>query len=171
MSLSDRIHFRMIALVHETLYGVIRNPHKILTDIGLRKGQRVLEIGCGPGFFTIPAAEIVGNSGQLCAIDNNPYAIAHVRKKVAKSGLTNIQVVEKDITQTGLTPQSFEVAFIFGFHHFHGEMPPILNEVHRLLAPRGQLIVEGELFQKSGLFTREKTADNMYYYRKSGARP
>jgi len=169
MSFSERIHFWMITLVHETLYGLIRDPYKILTSAGIREGQRVLEIGPGPGFFTIPAAEMVGETGWLCAADNNPYAVKHVRKKIAKSGLTNIQVVEKDITHTGLEGETFDLAFMFGFHHFRGDMDPILREVHRLLTPGGTLVVEGELFRESPLFETLNAEDTMYYYRKNAS--
>lgn len=166
MAFSERIHFRMIALVHETLYGLIRDPYKILTSVGIREGQRVLEIGPGPGFFTIPAAEMVGDTGRLCAVDNNPYAVKHVEKKVSKSGLTNIQVVEKDITHTGLEDATFDLAFMFGFHHFRGDMEPILREAHRLLTPGGTLVVEGELFRESPLFETLHAEDNRYYHRR-----
>lgn len=169
MSVSERIHFWMISLVHETLYGLTRDPYEILNAAGIREGQRVLEIGPGPGFFTVPAAEIVGDSGRLYTVDNNPYAINHVQKKVTESGLTNIQVVEKDMTATGLAAETVDLTFMFGFHHFRGDMAPILREVHRLLVSGGQLVVEGELFRESPLFEPAQVKDNMYFYRKSMA--
>ena len=68
----DRMHFGIIKFVHETLYGLFVNPFETLGAAELREGQRVLEVGCGPGYFTIPAGEIVGATGHVDALDINP---------------------------------------------------------------------------------------------------
>jgi predicted methyltransferase len=60
MPRTNEMNFKMMAFVHETLYGLFRDPTKALRDAGLEAGQTVLEVGCGPGFFTVPVARIVG---------------------------------------------------------------------------------------------------------------
>ena len=57
-----------IVLMHDNpLLRVILDPHKRLKEAGVPTGQTVLEVGCGPGFFTLPAAEIVGGKREgLC---------------------------------------------------------------------------------------------------------
>jgi ubiquinone/menaquinone biosynthesis C-methylase UbiE len=51
------------------LLPLVRNPYKLLKAAGLEEGQKVIEVGCGPGFFTIPAARIVGDEGHvLCEL-------------------------------------------------------------------------------------------------------
>jgi ubiquinone/menaquinone biosynthesis C-methylase UbiE len=68
-----------MSLVHEDLYGLFRDPYKALRAAGLEPGQKVLEVGCGPGFFTVPAAKTVGQGGIVYALDVNPLAIGKVR--------------------------------------------------------------------------------------------
>jgi predicted methyltransferase len=70
----DRVHFAIIRIVHENLYGLLVNPYGRLTRAGLKRGQRVIEVGCGPGFFTVPAAKIVGEAGYVYALDINAAA-------------------------------------------------------------------------------------------------
>ena len=102
MSVSDRLHFRMMSLVHETLYGLFRDPYKALDAAGLEPGQKVLEVGCGPGFFTIPAARIVGEKGSVYALDVSPLAVERVQQKIEKEGATNVETILADAAQTGL---------------------------------------------------------------------
>jgi len=45
------------------------NPVQTLEGTGLKPGQTVLEVGCGTGFFTIPAARLIGENGRLVALD------------------------------------------------------------------------------------------------------
>ena len=89
----------------------------LLIPAGLKKGQKVLEVGCGPGFFTIPAAEIVGESGYVYAIDINPFAVKKVQKKLEKNKIQNALVTLEDIRKTSLEKDSIDLVFYFGVIH------------------------------------------------------
>jgi len=67
-----------------TVRNIFRKPEKILRKIGLKKGQIMLDYGCGIGSFTIPASQIVGNNGVIYALDIHPLAIKTVEKKIKK---------------------------------------------------------------------------------------
>ena len=142
MSLSDRIHFKIMSLVHETLYGLFRDPYEALNAAGLEPGQKVLEVGCGPGFFTVPAARIVGDKGTVHALDISPLAVERVQQKIEKEGATNVKTILADAARTGLPDQSFDLIFAFGFAHAAGSMENILAELHRLLKPAGIFSIE-----------------------------
>ncbi len=141
MSLYDRAHFAMISFVHETLYKALVDPYRELQAAGLTEGQQVLEVGCGPGFFTIPAAEIVGEGGHVAAIDINAYAVRHTKKKVAEGRLKNVEVTLADASSTGLPDSSIDVAFLFGVVHAL-DLKTVLPELYRVLKPAGFLLVE-----------------------------
>ena len=142
MSLSDKVHFKMMSLVHETLYGLFRDPYQALDAAGLEPGQKVLEVGCGPGFFTIPAARIVGNKGTVHTLDISPLAMERVQQKIEEEGATNVKAILANAAQTGLPNQSFDLVFVFGFAHAAGSMENILAELHRLLKPAGIFSIE-----------------------------
>jgi len=145
MSVTDKIHFRMMSLMHEHLYRVFRDPYQVLDTAGLKPGQHVLEIGCGPGFFTVPAAKIVGQEGSVCALDINPLAVERVRQKLESNGVANVTSVLADAAETGLPDESFDLIFVFGFGHQVSDMTGVFAELHRLLKPGGVLSVEGWL--------------------------
>lgn len=148
----DRIRFRLTAIVHETLYGLFRDAYEPLKAAGLRPGQTVLEVGCGPGFFTVPAAEIVGQEGKVVSLDVSPAAVDHVRDKVDAAGATNVQVIEANAADTGLTAETVDLAFVFGLGHVVGDVEDVWRELHRLLRPGGILSVEGALSPPVSLF-------------------
>jgi len=168
MPLSDRVHFKMISLVHETFYGLFRDPYQALDAAGLEPGQKVLEVGCGPGFFTVPAVRIVGEKGSVCALDISPLAVERVQQKIEKEGATNVQTILADAAQTGLPDQSFDLIFVFGFAHAAGNMENILAELHRLLKPAGILAIEGRPWPLNGLFRPLGRQGRISQFRKVG---
>lgn len=166
MSVTDKIHFRMMSLIHEDLYRVFRDPYQVLHAAGLKPGQDVLEVGCGPGFFTVPAAQIVGQEGSVYALDVNPLALERVRQELESNGVANVATVLADAAQTGLPDESFDLIFVFGFGHQVGDMGNVFAELHRLLKPAGVLSVEGRPRPSNRLFQPRNGEGRIVQYRK-----
>jgi len=162
------MHFKIMSLVHETLYGLFRDPYEALDAAGLEPGQQVLEVGCGPGFFTIPAAKIVGDKGSVCALDVSPLAVERVQQKIEREGATNVEIILANAAQTGLPAQSFDLIFVFGVAHPVGNMEDILIELHRLLKPAGVLSVEGRSRPSNELYHPLKRQGRVLQFRKVG---
>jgi ubiquinone/menaquinone biosynthesis C-methylase UbiE len=166
MTIAERVHFRMMSLVHEDLYGVFRDPYKALRAAGLEPGQEVLEVGCGPGFFTGPAARIVGEEGNVHALDITALALERVRQKVEREGVTNVKTILADAGRTGLPDESFDLIFVFGLGRAIGGAGRIMAELHRLLRPDGTLSIEGRLQPSADLFRPAKTEGQISQYEK-----
>ncbi len=121
----------------------------------MKEGQRVLEIGCGPGFFTVPAAEIVGSEGSVDAIDINPVTVNYVMKKVENSSIDNVTVGQADAAKTGFPAEEFDLIFVFGLARSKGgALDQIWKEANRVLEPDGTLSVEGRVNPPGDLFKR-----------------
>ena len=111
-------HFRCMALIHDNpLRRIFDNPIKTLKAAGIQPGQQVLEVGCGPGFFTIPAAKLMGDNGCIYTIDLHPLAIKMVEEKLQKTSLTNVKVTIADAAKTGLPNESIDLVLLFGVIH------------------------------------------------------
>ena len=137
--------FKMITIMHDNpLLPIFRNPYKILKRAGLKSGQYVLEVGCGPGFFTIPAANIVGKEGMVYAVDTHPLAIKRVNNKTKKAGIKNVKLILKNASDTELPDQSIDLAFLFGLPYIAGGLDNVLSELCRIFKPGGTFA-----FQKS----------------------
>ncbi len=135
--------FRIISLMHDNpLLPIFRNPYKLLRAAGLKLGQKVLEVGCGPGFFTIPAAKIVGEEGFVYAVDVHPLAIERVKEKIEKEGIKNVKPILANASDTGLLDRSIDLAFLFGLQYVAGGLKNVISEMHRILKPGGVLSFE-----------------------------
>ena len=140
---TSSLAFWMISLMHDNpLLPIVRNPYKRLKAAGLKSGQKVLEVGCGPGFFTIPAAKIVGEGGLVYAVDVHPRAIEKVKRKVEREGINNVRPVLTNASNTGLPDQSIDLAFLFGLPYIAGGLGNVISEMHRVLKPEGVLSFE-----------------------------
>jgi ubiquinone/menaquinone biosynthesis C-methylase UbiE len=164
----NRVSFKMMSFVHEILYGLFRDPYKVLNAAGLEAGQKVLEVGCGPGFFTIPVARIVGEEGSVLALDVNPLAVEHVQQKIETEDVTHAKAILANAVRTDLPDQSFDLTFVFGFARPIGGMEAIWLELHRLLKVGGTLSVEGRLRPPDRLFQPVKRQGRISQFRKVG---
>jgi ubiquinone/menaquinone biosynthesis C-methylase UbiE len=160
---TSRFAFWIIALMHDNpLLPILRNPYKLLEAAGLKRGQKVVEVGCGPGFFTIPAAKIVDEEGFIYAIDVNPFAIKRVKEKIAEEGLKNVEPLLEDASQTGLPDESIDLAFIFGLRYIAGGLRSVLSEMHRILKPGALLSFEKTTGSSERLTQEAERADFTY---------
>ncbi len=136
-----RVAFRIISLIHDNrLLSFFKNPSTILRTAGLAPGLQVLEVGCGPGFYTLPAAEIVGAHGHIYAMDVNPYAIQRIKEKVADAGVKNITPILGNAADTGFSDQSLDLVFLFGLPRIAGGRTPLIRELDRTLKPAGTVV-------------------------------
>lgn len=119
------------------------NAITVLRKVGLKAGQTVLDFGCGPGIFTIPAAIIAGEMGCVIAVDVRPQPLERVREKAAKAGLTNISPVLAETAEltTGLPDESADAIMVFDMLHTIADKQRLLRELNRVLKTDGVLSV------------------------------
>ena len=114
-------------------------PRKdVLNEIGIKPGFHILDYGCGSGSYSIPAADMVGNSGKVYALDIHPLAIQRVRDLAVKRHLSNIETI-CSACATGLPNDSMDVALLYDTFRSLSEPDEVLEELHRVLKPNGIL--------------------------------
>jgi ubiquinone/menaquinone biosynthesis C-methylase UbiE len=104
---------------------------------------------------------MVGPSGRVDAIDINPVAVRHVKRKVEARHLTNVEVTLVDAGKTDFPDSAFDVAFLFGVAHAL-DLRTTLLEMHRLLKPGGSLSVEVHGSSEAGLL-ETMTKDGLFH--------
>ncbi|HER43031.1 MAG TPA: class I SAM-dependent methyltransferase [Candidatus Eisenbacteria bacterium] len=135
---------------------ISENPRKILAPF-VENGMKVLEPGCGMGFFTLEAARLAGPQGRVYAIDLQPRMISALKRRVRRAGLS-------DVVEARLCPAetlgvedlagSIDLALALFLVHEVPDPGAFFREMRQALRPGGKcLIVEpaghvsGEAFE------------------------
>ncbi len=116
-----------------------QNPEAILEKIGLKPGQTFMDIGCGAGFFTLPAARITGPKGKVYGVDSQSDAIDEIRKKAAAGGLTNLELKVGRGEETLLCHACADIVFFGIVLHDFQDPAKVLENAHPMLKPDGKL--------------------------------
>src|SRR5262245_138583 len=120
----------------------IAGTETTLDRIGLRPGERGLDVGCGPGRLSIPAARRVGPEGAILAYDVQRGMLDRVRRRGAEARLPTVERRLGDVaTEAGLPAASFDGAWLVTVL---GEIPnraAALRNIYRILKPGGTLSI------------------------------
>ena len=118
----------------------IQNPRKILGPY-VEEGMTVLDIGCGPGFFSVDLARMVGESGHVIASDLQEGMLQKLRKKIQGTELEKRVILHKcEENEIGV---SEDVDFVLAFYVVH-EVPDqekLFNEIKSILKPNGKVFI------------------------------
>ena len=117
-----------------------QNPEEILKSVNLGKGHTFIDVGCGGGFFALPAARIVGKNGRVYGVDIDEQAIENIKQAALEEGLANIILKINDAERTVFCEGCADFVF-FGIN-LHDFWDPILvlDNARKMLKPKGRLV-------------------------------
>jgi len=118
----------------------LQNPRKILKPF-ISKGMTVLDLGCGPGFFSIEIATLLHDSGKVIAADLQEGMLEKVNKKIKGTELEQrVELRKCEADKVGITEK---VDFILAFYMIH-EVPDqdkLFEELKSILNPEGKIYI------------------------------
>lgn len=114
------------------------NPDSILKKAGLDSDTVLADLGCGSGYFTIPASLIVR---KVYAIDMQQEMLDIVREKIRKGKLKNIETILSKESSIPLPDKSVDVLFMANVFHELDDRGGILKEAKRILSCRGRMMI------------------------------
>lgn len=120
------------------------NPEKILKEINAKEEMIIADFGCGSGFFTLPAAQWVGENGIVYAVDIQKSSLERIENQAKDLGANNIKFVWADLEIFGSTKilqESVDRIIIVNLFFQTKKQKQILEEAKRILKKDGKILI------------------------------
>jgi ubiquinone/menaquinone biosynthesis C-methylase UbiE len=117
-----------------------QDPEAILAEVGLGPGMVFADLGCGEGFFALPAARIVGKDGRVYALDIDAESIDLLKEAAGEEGLENITAVAGAGESTVLREACADIVFFGTVLHDFADAAAVLRNARTMISPAGRLI-------------------------------
>lgn len=119
---------------------------KIIDFLDVRPGQTVADLGCGPGYYTMKFAELVGKGGHVFAVDTNPAHLEYVRG-LARKYAANVEPVQGKLNDAMLPAKSCDTVVLCSLYAvvYTTSMEMVKDQfvqsIRRALKPGGRLVI------------------------------
>lgn len=119
------------------------NPNYVVAQTGLMQGQTVADFGSGSGFYVLPAAQMIGPSGMVYAVDVIEEKLAATISMANQFGIKNIRVVQADLAKPFLEipNNSCDLVIVGNILHEISNREMLLKNVYRILKTPGRVLV------------------------------
>ena len=126
----------------EALYrigDVVRRRGLVRSRLAAAPGERILDVGCGPGFLTAELQREVGPAGSVVGVDSSPAMLALAARRCG--GLENVTLHPGEATSLPVADASFDGAVCVQVLEYVADTPAVLRELHRALRPGSRVVV------------------------------
>ncbi len=118
---------------------VVAQRARVIDLLAPAVGERILDVGVGPGLLALDLARLVGETGRLVGLDLAPAMIEMSSARL--TGLPQAEVRISDATALDLAEGSFDAAVSTQVYEYVSDMPRALSELHRVLRPGGRALI------------------------------
>lgn len=106
----------------------------------MHSGMVFVDVGCGDGFFSLPAAQIVGETGQVYAVDVDAASVDSLKRKAAEIGLKNLNLKAGAAEKTVFCHECADIVFYSIVLHDFEDPTKVLKNAKQMLKQSGKLV-------------------------------
>jgi ubiquinone/menaquinone biosynthesis C-methylase UbiE len=136
---TDREELERLGFQHEVW---VKEQHALLERAGLRAGQSVLDLGCGPGFTSLELAAFVGPGGRVVARDQSRPFVEHLKRECERRGLLQIEPSLGPVEELSLAPASLDALYSRWLLCWLPDPAGVLERVTRALRSGGVVLLQ-----------------------------
>lgn len=122
----------------------LQPPEKVIERSGIKKGMKVLEVGCGSGAYITFVARAIGKKGKVYALDIQPKMLEQLKKKLSRlenKDIKNIKIIKSGAYKMPFKNNFFDAVYMITVLEEIPNKQKALKEIKRVLKPKGILAV------------------------------
>ena len=148
--------YEKLANVYDVVFGPTLHPGRLvaLERMGIRVGDRVLEVGVGTGINT----SLYPTNCQVTGIDLSTSMLEKARERVAREGLRNVRLLEMDAASLTFADDSFDIVYAPYLVSVVPDPVKVVREMRRVCRPGGKIIVLNHFRSANPVLSRAERA-------------
>ncbi len=117
-------------------------PRQLVQELYIKPGDRVADLGCGTGVYTIELAHAVAEIGQVFAVDVHREALHTLAGTLDKQSIQNVEMIWADLEKAiPIDAYSLDAVVVSNILFQLHDIDAMLSHVAKLLKPEGQMLV------------------------------
>lgn len=148
--------YEKLAKVYDVVFGPTLHPGRLVAieRMGIRRGERVLEVGVGTGINT----SLYPRKCHVTGIDLSSSMLEKARERVAREGLRNVRLLEMDAARLTFADDSFDIVYAPYLVSVVPDPVQVVREMRRVCRPGGKIIILNHFRSANPLLSRIERA-------------
>jgi ubiquinone/menaquinone biosynthesis C-methylase UbiE len=113
----------------------------MLTNLGVKPGMTVCDMGCGNGYYSLQLAKLVGSKGRVWAVDVQPEMLKLLREQIRLAGAENVTPILGQVHDPKLPPGEVDIFLLVDVYHEFSHPQQMLTAMRRSLAKNGVVVL------------------------------
>lgn len=161
----------------EFQHGVWKDvTNDFISRCGVSRGMKCLDVGAGPGFVSLDLLNIVGNDGEVTALEPSKLYSEYFQNLCKEKGITNTKFVSSNIEEADLPENYFDFVFVRWVIGFVPDPELFLSKIYSALKPGGTVAIQDYNYEGLTRYPQTEVFKDVPdavrdYYRKGGGNP